>query len=416
MPEYVAAINAGYSSIEAMAATPDGGVVLFGAFSGWLETTGLVLQQSDYSGNDAYLMKRAADGSLDWVKQLKGNVETAALVVRPDGEIVLVGAFQDTANLGTGDLQAPGILEMFFTTISPDGTVQPPSLYGLDGFVTGVVQLDDGNLLVAAVSDGPASVGGVALQGLEPFLLGLSPTGEILFARGTVGTGLARIEGIAARPGGAALIGELSGPLAWDGVTIPGPSSNDSCVLALDHGGAGMWGSRLDPTPLDMADKKAAFAFSIAAGPGGRTLVGISTSASNGLPSIAFQTFDQDGTRLGHVDVGEGASTPWQMTAAADGDVLFVGASYGPHTIAGAHIDSANDSEAYVARLSATGELQWLRSFGAPESIDQAIHVVMSAQGRPIVGGECTGSFALDGEEIVHTGKNPLAFVAAFAE
>lgn len=414
-PEYAAAIHAGYSMIQDMAATPDGGVVIAGRFNGDLETPGLVLHQSEGSMNDSYLMKRAADGSIAWVKQIQGDMEAAQLVVRPDGSTVLLGAIQAKANFGTGEVESTGLVEMFFTTIAPDGTIAAPAMLGADAWVEELVALDDGTLLATAHTHDPQTVHGVSLLGNEDFLVRLSAAGQIQLVRGTAGTGVHTFRGLSARPGGGAvLIGEKAGPFAWDGVSIPG-AGEDAFVLAIDDSCAALWGSRIDPTPQDPMDAATAYVFSVRAAADGRTFVGLSGPASGDARTIAFQTFDAAGMRLGQVDVGQSISNPWQMTVADNGDVLFVGGSYGALTIAGAHSDSGNDMDAYVARLGPSGTLRWLRTFGAPESIQQAIHVVMSTQGHPVIGGEYNGPFAIDDDALPPVQDNPNAFVAEFA-
>lgn len=93
---------------NAVAATPDGGWVVGGSFSQSVELQGQKLVSR--GGTDAMLIKLAATGDLEWVKQFGGryNDTITHVAVDPRGNLYVQGVFRDTAAWGGTPLTAHG--------------------------------------------------------------------------------------------------------------------------------------------------------------------------------------------------------------------------------------------------------------------------------------------------------------------
>ena len=93
---------------NSVAATPDGGWVVGGSFSQTVELQGAKLVAR--GGTDAMLIKLAASGELEWVKQFGGryNDTISHVAVDPRGNIYIQGVFRDTADWGGVPLTAHG--------------------------------------------------------------------------------------------------------------------------------------------------------------------------------------------------------------------------------------------------------------------------------------------------------------------
>lgn len=91
-----------------VAAAPDGGWVVGGSFSQSVELQGRKL--ASRGGTDAMLIKLAASGDLEWVKQFGGryNDTISHVAVDPRGNIYVQGVFRDTADWGGTPLTAHG--------------------------------------------------------------------------------------------------------------------------------------------------------------------------------------------------------------------------------------------------------------------------------------------------------------------
>jgi len=85
---------------NAIAATPDGGWVVGGSFSSSVTFVGTKLTVK--GGTDAFLMKLAADGELEWIKQFGGNYNDTIryLAVDGQGSIFVQGIVRDKADWG----------------------------------------------------------------------------------------------------------------------------------------------------------------------------------------------------------------------------------------------------------------------------------------------------------------------------
>ncbi len=98
--------------VNAIAATPDGGWVIGGSFTDSLAiTTGSGPVNIKSKGKtDAILIKLAASGNTEWVKQFGGRYDDTILHVAADanGNIFIQGVFKDVADWGGQPLKAGG--------------------------------------------------------------------------------------------------------------------------------------------------------------------------------------------------------------------------------------------------------------------------------------------------------------------
>jgi Beta-propeller repeat len=93
---------------NAVVATPDGGWLVGGSFSQTAEFGGITLKSRGHT--DAMLMKLAATGEVEWVKQFGGHYDDTIshLAVDARGNIYVQGVFRDTADWGGKPLTAHG--------------------------------------------------------------------------------------------------------------------------------------------------------------------------------------------------------------------------------------------------------------------------------------------------------------------
>jgi hypothetical protein len=86
-----------------VAATPDGGWIVGGSFSATVEfATSTPITLKSRGGTDAMLMKLAASGDLEWVKQFGGAYadQISHVAVDQQGNIYVQGQFKDVADWG----------------------------------------------------------------------------------------------------------------------------------------------------------------------------------------------------------------------------------------------------------------------------------------------------------------------------
>ncbi|HEY5922842.1 MAG TPA: hypothetical protein VIV11_14285 [Kofleriaceae bacterium] len=99
--------------VNAIAAMPDGGWVIGGSFKDALEITAgakPAFLKAQGGSTDAILIKLAAGGDTEWVKQFGGNYDDAVMHVAVDANsfIYVQGLFKDIAGWGGAQLKAGG--------------------------------------------------------------------------------------------------------------------------------------------------------------------------------------------------------------------------------------------------------------------------------------------------------------------
>ncbi|HEY5952129.1 MAG TPA: SBBP repeat-containing protein [Kofleriaceae bacterium] len=98
--------------VNTIAAMPDGGWVIGGSFTDAVDITAGAKSSSMKSkgGTDAILIKLAAGGDTEWVKQFGGRYDDSVMHVAVDANsnIYVQGVFKDIANWGGKDLKAGG--------------------------------------------------------------------------------------------------------------------------------------------------------------------------------------------------------------------------------------------------------------------------------------------------------------------
>ncbi|WP_457630220.1 SBBP repeat-containing protein [Oceanithermus sp.] len=97
------------------------------------------------------------------------------------------------------------------------------------------------------------------------------------------------------------------------------------------------------------------------------------------------------------------------LAPAADGGVYAAGSVYGYFELPGHNTTSSGRSDAFLARLSSAGELEWFVQFGTPE-YDDLYGLAVDLHGNVIVSGSTEGDF--DDDQASSNGYQ--AFVASF--
>jgi hypothetical protein len=98
--------------VNTIAAIPDGGWVIGGSFTDSLDITAgaKAVSMKSKGGTDAILIKLAAGGDTEWVKQYGGSYDDSVMHIAVDANsnIYVQGRFKDKANWGGQELKAGG--------------------------------------------------------------------------------------------------------------------------------------------------------------------------------------------------------------------------------------------------------------------------------------------------------------------
>jgi hypothetical protein len=319
-----AIVTAAEDVVEAVAVGPAGEVVVGGR-------VGAALVANQHQGeSDAFVMKRAADGSELWRVQFgtAGDDAVTALAIRTDGDVIAVG-YREAG---------------------------PFSGYQGDAFVRRLAAADGSMVWDVPLSTaGDDAAAAVALDGAgRAFVVG-STRGSF---PGWANAGSTDV--FVARVGGSGVFEEVyqTGTLSSDEgtavVVLPGGD-----VLAF-----GVAGETLPGAASVSAEGDDAFTLRLA-------------------PDLGFQWVVQLGATGFDVQA-------YGAALGSDGDVRLVGQTYGPLE-AGAFV---GDADVFVARVSAVdGAVVWLRQVGSA-GYDDATAVAVDDEGRAWVVGDTNGDLA----------------------
>lgn len=237
----------GHQEVRAIAATTDGGLVIAGGIEGSLDLGNGPLTSA--GTRDAFVARLDAAGEPTWAHRYGDSRVQSSLAVRVDnaGEVVLVGTFESTIDLGGGPFVSPKVEKEFF----PEETVWASGVFlaqlASDGghMWSSALLPDDGGVWLASFdrgSDGTLVLAGGAAASLQ-FPGEVSGSGVGAWV-GTLGPGASprwqRIllddEYSSARavagPQGAAVVAlTIYGEVEFDGVNV-GIPDQESLVLA----------------------------------------------------------------------------------------------------------------------------------------------------------------------------------------
>jgi len=314
-----------------------GTIAVAGRFVGAMDFGGGALSTSGDTDRDLFVASLAADGSEIWSRAID-SAGTQAMArhvgIDSDGNVIVVGHVSDSIDLGDGDVTVSGFSYFIAKYSSATGTH-----------------------IWSRVFEGSASIFGSSLANLPNVQVAIDSADGIILSGdfdGTVDIGLVGGNPTASNNRDALIARfDSNGDLDWHHV-VTGLGKEVVNSLAVDSN--------------DRVVIAGSFTNTITIG--GTTLSAPGTKHDGFVAQLSAV-----GVPLWAVQVGAGVGTNTvRGVAIGDGDeVLITGELQGTASIAGGqsidtsiNIDSGLASpDAFVAKLSATGVLQWNRSMGS---------------------------------------------------
>ncbi len=104
-----------------VAVSPDGTIVVTGAFEGTANFGGTSIVPTGGSGSDVFVAKYTASGSHVWSRGMGGTGTDVAedVAVSPAGNPIVAGYFYGTANFGGASVTSAGMADAFVTKLAP---------------------------------------------------------------------------------------------------------------------------------------------------------------------------------------------------------------------------------------------------------------------------------------------------------
>jgi hypothetical protein len=383
-------------------------------------------QDSELTWFDIFVAKYTSEGTLAWVKRAGGSgledfgVGIAAL---PDGGALVTGAFSDTATFGSGEpnetsLTAVSETDMFVARYNPDGTLAWAKGASGTGQVIGlaVTALPDGTAFVTGqLSDGVTFGSGepnettlTAVGEGDMFIAKYNPDGTLAWGKRAGGTGQAMGAAVAALPDGTALVtGQLS-----DAVTFGRGEQNERVITSAGRGDLFIARYGIDGT-VERAQQAGctgeAAGVAVAALADGSALIagefeGTVTFAwgepnETTLASVArygdtfIGKYDPDGSLVWvRRQIGSGFSDFGLAIAALPDGTAFVTGHYEGTAILAlgepneTTLTSDDDGGIFVARYRPDGTLAWARRITGSDGVEDPGVAVLPDGGAMIMG------------------------------
>jgi hypothetical protein len=209
-----------------------------------------------------------------------------------------------------------------------------------------VVELPDGRFVVAG-STGSFGTGG------DVYVLGLEPTGTIVWSRTYGGPGVEQGRGLAASEDALLVCGVTNGQ---------GAGGYDMLVIKLDHEGEVIWERNFGTADWDLGN-------AVARGADGWLLVGQTFSAEAGGDAWILR-LDEAGDTIWTAQIGgQGMDQALSAAAYPDGGWVVCGST-----------DLGDGQRAFVARLADDGSVTWIEVL-ASDSVEVAQGVSVAANG-----------------------------------
>ncbi len=393
------ASKTGVADVRATATDADGNVFIVGTVTGDLGS-GIV-----QGAQDVYLRKYDAAGQLIW-SRLLGSSERAdgyAIATDADGNVAIAGKVTDrltSTAIGGGD-------DTFVTKYGADGhevfTRQIAPL--LDDQANALAFASDGSLFVAGQTKSAMSAGVTHNGGSDAYLMKLSSSGSLTYARQFGGSGDDRATAVTVDSSGDVILGTVEAGeakvrklLGSDGTSDPvwevslgALGQGNLSSLAVDAGAIYVAGAT-DNAALTAGGQ----ASIVAAHSGGSDGFVMKIADAGASASASFISY-----------VGTSGSDSAAGVAVANGAVYVAGSTNGAFN-GGAAPSKTN---AYVAKLDGTGAQVWAHQFESTAGSASVRSLAVDAQGGSVLDklGLPRGAIAFDETRLISAASSVRA-------
>jgi hypothetical protein len=414
--------GAAWDNGEAVAIDGAGNTVVTGTFSGTVNFGGGPLTSAGTS--DVFVAKYGPDGSYVWSihASAPSTATPQGIVVDRNGDVIVTGYFNGTADFGGGSLTSAGSADIFVAKYSgPTGAHEWSKRFGsIDADYGRAVTVDASNNVVVTGSfaDAVDFGGGWLVGGRAAYVVTFSPAGTHLSSWVVPGTSTYGWA-IAIDGGGNVILGGSFLDSLHLGSSVfyqSSPTRESAFIAKYTPAGVAVWGRSFDQESLDYGTRGG-----VAVDAGSNvlvvgTFVGTVDFGTGSLTALNQDAFiakysptgvPQWARRLGSTG-SDGASG---IAVDASGNYAVLGTFSGTVDFGGGPIAANSNNDVFVAKYSSTGGYLWSHHFGNT-SASMPNPVAMGGAGNACLTGNFTGT--LDGASLVSAGSAD-AFLVCFA-
>lgn len=393
-------------SVNAVAVDELGAVYVTGAFSGTTDFGGGPVDAAGTS-DDLFVAKYDTNGDHLWSRRFgdSGTQSGYGLALGSEGEVIVVGDFSGSIDLGSDFLQATDGSDVFLLVLEPDGEPRFGKAFAGAGRdrPTALVVDGAGNLVIGGYYDGDIAFGGDLLFAAgedDIFVAKFLPTGEHVWSHRFGDAADDRLYDLSVNSrGDVACTGSLGGGVVDFGGgpldPVGSDANEDAFVAVFGPDGGHQWSRRFgDEMPqrgrgaaYDAADHL------VLTGEFGGTIdFGGDSRTSTGGFDAYLAKLDENGNPIMSNAFGVSQSQYGRCVATGPERAIFLAGVFdGAVTFGGLELQSEGDSDLFVARLEQDGAHLGSASFGDALS-QQVSDLAVDAAGHAIIVGNFNGS------------------------
>jgi uncharacterized delta-60 repeat protein len=319
----------------------------------------------DVTGNhgitDAWVVKISSTGSLQWQKALGGTNNDYAQSILPtaDGGYIMAGYTTSTDGDVIGN---HGSKDVWIVKLNSTGTLLWQKTLGGTGddYGRNIQSTSDGGFIIVGDTNSPNGDITVYQGDADAWVVKLSSTGSLQWQKNLGGTDYDIANSIQPTPDGGYIITGYT--ISTDGDVIGNHGNVDAWVVKLSSTGSLQWQKALGGTNID-------YAHGIQPTPdGGYIMVGITYSTDGDV------TVNHGGYDAWVVKLSSTGNLQWQKCLGGTTDDRAQTIQFTPdgsYIIAGESISNNGDvignhggSDAWVVKLNSTGSLLWQKTSG----------------------------------------------------
>jgi PKD repeat protein len=419
--------SAGTDSVTAVAHDAAGNIYAAGTFNGSVTIGSFPLTGSGYTS--MFVAKFRADGSVAWADgaATSDSVSPEGIAVDVNGNVDVVGMFDDTVNFGGGPLtatpasQTGSPLDMFVVQYNAGtGAHQWSKRFG--GSYTdqaSAVAVDgSGNVYFTGFFENVIDFGGGPLSDpytsdLDVFIAKFTVGGSYVWAKNWTNTGNDRGYGIGVDSSGNVTIGgSFSNGINFGGGTLGSANGMvDGFIASFNTAGTYRWQRQFgDPNGNE-------YVRGLAVDGSGNVAIAATGSSPEDMgggilpplgssDALVAEYAGADGSYRWAKRVG-GMQNDYASSVAIDSanNVYLAGSFQSVANFGVASLTAAGNDDSFIEKFSSTGSAAWVRDYGGAGA-DEFYSVTVAPDGSPIGGGFFYGTETIAGTTLTAPGTS----------
>ncbi|KAA9325025.1 SBBP repeat-containing protein [Adhaeribacter soli] len=375
--------------------------------------------------SDVYIARYDASGNLAWVRRAGGANSDQAYGVAMDGSgnSYVTGFFWDTATFGSINLTSGGAGDVFVVKYNAAGTfqwVQRSAGTGNDR-PTAIAVDGSGNSYATGYFTGTSTFGSTTLtaNGNDSYIIKLNTSGAFQWVQKAGGAGDDIGRGIAVDGSGNAFVtGNFQNDLAFGNITVNSNGGTDMFLAKYNTSGTALWAkSQYGYSVNDIGHAIARDASGNSYVTGffsGNAVFGTTNLTGSGGSNVFVAKYDPSGNLLWvkrgggtGVDIGRGIAVD------ASGNSYVIGYFSGTATFGSTTLTSSGNSDVFVAKYDANGNLLWVRKTGGGTEWDYGTAIALDGSGNSYITGYFSGNATFGSSSFTSRGSNDI-FIAKY--